>query len=29
MIHEGGDTYDDEPHLGGGGPRMACGVVES
>ncbi|MCL5424295.1 MAG: superoxide dismutase [Cu-Zn] SodC [Gammaproteobacteria bacterium] len=29
MIHEGGDTYDDEPHLGGGGARMACGVVES
>ncbi len=29
MIHEGGDTYEDEPHLGGGGTRMACGVVES
>lgn len=29
MIHEGGDTYTDEPHLGGGGARMACGVVES
>ncbi|CDG51527.1 MULTISPECIES: superoxide dismutase family protein [Halomonadaceae] len=29
MIHEGGDTYKDEPHLGGGGTRMACGVVES
>ncbi|MBT2786869.1 MULTISPECIES: superoxide dismutase family protein [unclassified Halomonas] len=29
MIHEGGDTYADEPHLGGGGTRMACGVVES
>ena len=29
MIHEGGDTYDDEPHLGGGGARMACGVIES
>lgn len=29
MIHEGGDTYEDEPHLGGGGSRMACGVVES
>ncbi|MBE0464657.1 MAG: superoxide dismutase [Cu-Zn] SodC [Halomonadaceae bacterium] len=29
MIHEGGDTYSDEPHLGGGGGRMACGVVES
>lgn len=29
MVHAGGDTYDDEPHLGGGGARMACGVVES
>lgn len=29
IIHEGGDTYDDEPHLGGGGARMACGVIES
>ena len=29
MIHAGGDTYTDEPHLGGGGTRMACGVVES
>ncbi|MGQ4878243.1 superoxide dismutase [Cu-Zn] SodC [Billgrantia sp. LNSP4103-1] len=29
MIHEGGDTYSDEPELGGGGNRMACGVVES
>jgi Cu-Zn family superoxide dismutase len=29
MIHAGGDTYADEPHLGGGGTRMACGVVES
>ncbi|MFC7369634.1 MULTISPECIES: superoxide dismutase family protein [Vreelandella] len=29
MIHAGGDTYSDEPHLGGGGARMACGVVES
>lgn len=29
MIHEGGDTYKDEPHLGGGGTRMACGIVES
>ncbi|WP_417421137.1 superoxide dismutase [Cu-Zn] SodC [Halomonas sp.] len=29
MIHEGGDTYSDEPHLGGGGGRMACGAVES
>ncbi len=29
MIHAGGDTYSDDPHLGGGGARMACGVVES
>ncbi|UXZ54618.1 superoxide dismutase family protein [Halomonas sp. 7T] len=29
MIHAGGDTYADEPHLGGGGARMVCGVVES
>ena len=29
MIHEGGDTYADEPELGGGGSRMACGVIES
>jgi len=29
MIHAGGDTYADEPHLGGGGARMACGVISS
>lgn len=30
MLHEGGDNYSDEPEpLGGGGSRMACGVVES
>lgn len=29
MIHEGGDNYRDEPApLGGGGGRIACGVVE-
>lgn len=28
MIHEGGDTYSDEPKLGGGGGRVACGTVE-
>lgn len=29
MIHGGGDNYADEPEkLGGGGPRVACGVVE-
>ena len=28
MIHAGGDNYADQPaKLGGGGPRMACGVV--
>ncbi|MDX9741627.1 MAG: superoxide dismutase [Cu-Zn] SodC [Gammaproteobacteria bacterium] len=28
MIHEGGDNYADEPTpLGGGGKRIACGVV--
>jgi superoxide dismutase, Cu-Zn family len=28
VIHEGGDTYADEPELGGGGDRVACGVIE-
>lgn len=29
MIHEGGDNYSDHPMpLGGGGGRMACGVIE-
>ena len=28
MIHAGGDNYADQPaKLGGGGARMACGVV--
>lgn len=28
MIHEGGDNYSDHPAaLGGGGGRMACGVI--
>lgn len=28
MIHEGGDNYADEPEpLGGGGARIACGVI--
>ncbi|SDL47132.1 superoxide dismutase, Cu-Zn family [Modicisalibacter muralis] len=27
MIHEGGDTYSDEPKLGGGAGRVACGAV--
>ncbi len=29
MIHAGGDNYSDTPEkLGGGGPRVACGVVK-
>jgi len=29
MIHAGGDNYADVPEkLGGGGSRMACGVIE-
>lgn len=28
MVHAGGDNHDDHPApLGGGGPRMACGVM--
>ena len=28
VIHEGGDNYSDTPKpLGGGGVRMACGVI--
>lgn len=28
MEHEGGDNYSDTPaKLGGGGPRMACGII--
>jgi Cu-Zn family superoxide dismutase len=27
MIHAGGDTYKDVPTLGGGGARLACGVI--
>lgn len=28
MIHEGGDNYSDKPEkLGGGGARIACGVI--
>ena len=29
MIHVGGDTYGDQPPLGGGGARMICGVIKS
>jgi superoxide dismutase, Cu-Zn family len=29
MIHAGSDNYSDDPKpLGGGGPRVACGVIE-
>lgn len=28
MIHAGGDNYSDNPPLGGGGARAACGVIE-
>lgn len=27
VVHAGGDTYSDTPPLGGGGARIACGVV--
>lgn len=27
IIHEGGDTYANEPPLGGGGARIACAVL--
>ena len=26
MVHAGGDNYSDEPKLGGGGKRVACGT---
>lgn len=28
MIHAGGDNYSDNPPLGGGGGRIACGVIK-
>ncbi len=28
MVHAGGDNYSDNPALGGGGARVACGVVK-
>lgn len=28
MIHAGGDNYTDTPPLGGGGERIACGVIK-
>lgn len=27
MIHAGGDNYTDTPPLGGGGARIACGII--
>ena len=27
IVHAGGDTYSDEPPLGGGGARVGCGVA--
>ncbi len=27
IVHEGGDTYSDDPELGGGKGRIACGVI--
>lgn len=27
IIHAGGDTYSDTPPLGGGGARIACGII--
>ncbi|OGT30460.1 MAG: superoxide dismutase [Gammaproteobacteria bacterium RIFCSPHIGHO2_12_FULL_35_23] len=28
MIHAGGDNYSDNPSMGGGGARIACGVIK-
>jgi Cu-Zn family superoxide dismutase len=28
MIHAGGDNYSDTPPLGGGGARIACGIIQ-
>lgn len=28
MIHAGGDNYSDNPPLGGGGARIACGIIK-
>ena len=27
MIHAGGDNYSDNPMMGGGGARLACGII--
>ncbi len=28
MIHEGGDNYSNQPENGGGGSRIACGIIK-
>lgn len=28
IVHEGGDTYSDQPKLGGGGARIGCGIIQ-
>ena len=28
MIHAGGDNYSNAPSMGGGGPRIACGIIQ-
>ncbi|STX39202.1 superoxide dismutase family protein [Legionella feeleii] len=28
MLHAGGDNYSDTPPLGGGGARIACGIIK-
>lgn len=28
MIHAGGDNYSNQPPMGGGGARIACGLIE-
>lgn len=28
MVHAGGDNYSDQPPMGGGGARIACGVIQ-
>ena len=28
MLHAGGDNYTDQPPMGGGGNRIACGVIK-
>jgi Cu-Zn family superoxide dismutase len=29
ILHAGGDTYADHPKLGGGGARLACGIIQA